>query len=43
LKTPKGFGAPDFINERKIVGNCEAHQVVFDDLENKKQIKMLEE
>ena len=34
LKTPKGYGAPEYVGDKKIVGNCDAHQIIFDNLKN---------
>lgn len=44
LRTPKGMGAPEYIGETKVVGNCASHQVVFTDLHNDaRQLKQLED
>lgn len=48
LKTPKGMGAPEFVNGVKVAGNYASHQVIFDKLhedseDGKTQLKQLEE
>ncbi len=43
LKTPKGMGAPEFFDDKKIVGNHTSHQIVFENVkENKEQLEALE-
>ncbi len=44
FRSLKGMGAPKYVGTRKIEGNCDAHQIVFDhDIHKKpKQIKQLE-
>ncbi len=48
LKTPKGMGAPEYVDDVQVAGNCASHQIVFDDLKggsevNAEQLKQLED
>ncbi len=43
LKTPKGMGAPKEVRGKKIEGNCDSHQVIFENpRENEEERKILE-